>query len=163
MSGAFGVAEGDPVWWVAFQITSGDAASAVATFSDGSTDKMAPIDGVVVLAHHIAADTAAEGSGTYVVEAKVQLLDASGETLLTVSFPLPVPTPAPLSVPPTPSTVPGTTELPGVVSPPAWVGNSVGSGPQKRSSTVPGAPTATGTVGSQVVIACPDIAAPGLP
>ena len=48
-SGAFGVVEGAPVWWLSM-IVGSDVGTVKATFADGSTDQMAPVDGVVVLA-----------------------------------------------------------------------------------------------------------------
>jgi len=105
-SGTFGVVEGDPVWWVAMHVDT-DVATGRVTFADGSTDTMAPVDGTVVLAHHVAASAT---SDPYDVAGTVQLLDASGNVLRTVTLPQPPvvsPPPVPLP-PPTPMPVPQT-------------------------------------------------------
>jgi hypothetical protein len=101
VSDAFGVAEGTPVWWTAVSVGS-DVASAQMTFADGSTDQMAPIDGVVVLAHSIDPGVAAAGPGPYVVRGTLRLLDSSGAVLNTVSIPEVTATPA---MPPVPVAV----------------------------------------------------------
>ena len=101
VSGAFGVTEGDPVWWTAVSVGS-DVANVQMTFADGSTDQMAPVDGVVVLAHHIDTGVASSGQGPDVVRGTLRLLDSSGALLSAVPVPEPVSPPA---FPPT--TAPG--------------------------------------------------------
>ena len=68
-----------------------------ATFADGSTDEMAPVDGVAVVAHQIDA-TAAPGGDPYEVRGSLQLLDSSGAVIDDVTFPEPSP-PTPLPAP----------------------------------------------------------------
>ncbi len=139
-SGAFGVVEGDPVWWVAVQVGSA-VADATVTFPDGSTDTMAPVGGVVVLAHHVAVTTAA--TSPYDVQGTVVLLGSSGDVLTTItlpqdapSTPAPVPTPLPAPVPlPTPVTPP-------VTIPPAPGTTGTASG--TAAATAGGATAASG-------------------
>lgn len=103
-TGTFGVVEGDTVWWVAIAVGS-DVATGQVTFADGSTDQMAPVEGVVVLAHHI---SIAPTWNPYNVRGTLQLLDSSGSVVRTVILPappvsnpppLPVPMPAPMPAP----------------------------------------------------------------
>ncbi len=109
VSDAFGVAEGAPVWWVAVPVGP-EVARATMTFADGSTDQMAPQDGVVVLAHQIDPATASSGDGPYEVRGTLQLLDSADAVVKTLTFPqaAPPPTPVPGS-PPTPVTGSATT------------------------------------------------------
>jgi hypothetical protein len=86
VTGVFGVAEGAPVWWVALPVGA-DVASVQMTFADGSTDQMAPVDGVAVLAHHIDAGVASSGPGPDEVRGTLRLLDSSGAVLTTVAVP----------------------------------------------------------------------------
>ena len=154
-SGAFGVDEGDPVWWVAVRVGP-DVASVGVTFADGSTDQMAPVDGIAVLAHHIAPTTASGTPGPEVVRATVRLVGSSGAVLGTVTLPAPTPTPSPT---PTPAPSPGetstttttTTVAPGGTVPePTVVPNGSGS--------AQGTPDTTqGQSGPQTAIACPMI------
>ena len=94
-TGTFGVLEGDPVWWVASAVGS-DVATAHVTFANGSTDEMTPVNGIVVLAHHV---TPAAASDPYAVVGTVQFLDAAGTVLGTVTLPEPVVTSPPPPVP----------------------------------------------------------------
>jgi hypothetical protein len=105
-SGAFGVTEGDPVWWVALRL-SGEATKAQMTFGDGSTDEMTPVDGIVVLAHHLASSR--EASDPYEVRGSLELLDVSGDVIGTVDFPShpPVVDPGPVPVPVPPQSANG--------------------------------------------------------
>jgi len=95
-SGAFGVAEDDPVWWVAIQVGS-EVATAQVKFADGSTDEMTPENSIAVLAHHINASVA--GTDPYEVRGTLQLLDSSRDVLATVSLPEPAPQPIPRPTP----------------------------------------------------------------
>lgn len=105
-TGAFGVVEGGPVWWVAMAVPD-TVARADVTFADGSTDTMVPVSGVVVLAHHVALATTATGSDPYDVQGSVQLLDASGDVVTTVTIPVqPQPVPGPLPAPAPATSVP---------------------------------------------------------
>jgi hypothetical protein len=121
-SGAFGVVEGDPVWWVAVEVSS-DVTSVEMTFPDGSTDQMAPVDGVAVLAHRVTAAVASAGTGPYDVRGTLQILGAGGTVLSTVTLPqTPTSAPGPVAVPlpaPVPSNQGSTAVNPGgaVVSP----------------------------------------------
>jgi hypothetical protein len=147
---AFGVAEGDPVWWIAVQVGA-DVASAKATFADGSVDQMAPVDGVAVLAHHITAQVASTGSGPSTVRATLVLLGAGGEVLATVTFPeQPKPMPVPLPAPEPSPAGSGSTGT-----------GSTGSASAGSGSTGSGS-TASSPVGSTpgAVVACPQLAAP---
>ena len=114
VTGTFGVAEGDPVWWVAVEVGS-DVTSVQMTFPDGSTDQMAPVGGVAVLAHRVTPAVAAADTGPYVVRGTLQLLGNGAVVVDTVtlpqeSTPVPVPSPAPEPAPlnqTTPSLSPG--------------------------------------------------------
>jgi hypothetical protein len=100
-TGVFGVAEGDPVWWVAVEVGT-DVTSVRMTFPDGTSDEMAPVGGVAVLAHRVAPAVASAGTGPYEVRGTLELLGAGGVVLNTVTLPeqsAPVPVPTPLSVP----------------------------------------------------------------
>jgi hypothetical protein len=102
-SGTFGVVEGDPVWWVAVEVGS-EVTSVEMMFPDGSTDQMAPVDGVAVLAHRVTAAVASAATGPYEVRGTLQLLGAGGTVLGTVSLPqeptsVPGPVPVPLPEP----------------------------------------------------------------
>jgi hypothetical protein len=122
VSGAFGVTEGAPVWWTAVSVGPA-VVSAKMTFAGGSVDQMAPVDGVAVLAYQIDPAVASSGEGPYQVRGTLQLLDASGAVISTVTFPEApptlVPSPIPVLVSP-PVTVPGSTSSPGPIltSPP---------------------------------------------
>jgi len=149
-SGAFGVAEGGPVWWVAVRVGS-EVASVKMAFADGSADQMVPVDGIAVLAHRIA--PASAGSDPSTVSGTLELIGAGGATLATVTLPAsagPVPTPSPGS------------------------GGSGGSGSAGSGSPSSPATTTTTTVlptnapasvagspGSDVIVACPQNTATG--
>jgi hypothetical protein len=93
------VQEGDPVWWVAVEVDS-TVASVRMTFPGGSTDQMAPVNGIAVLAGRVAPTVAAGGPGPYVVRGTLDLLGADGTVLRTVTLPQePVAVPAPAPVP----------------------------------------------------------------
>ncbi len=134
-SGAFGVVEGTPVWWIAVSVGS-EVANVQVTFADGSTDLMSPVGGVAVLASQIDPSVASTGDGPYEVRATLQLLDDSGAVIDTVTFPEPSPTPTPVPEPtPAPGTppepVPGSTSstsstsVPTLISPPATSGGMI--------------------------------------
>jgi hypothetical protein len=132
-----GLAEAAPVWVVTTK-TSAGVANVKATFSDGKSDQMAPVDGWAALAH-----VAPAGTVSYAVTGSVQALDAAGKVIATVPFPtLPI-------LPPAPQPVTGGTQnvitVPATApSPPAAGaagGGTVSVGPG-------GAVTATGPVGS---------------
>jgi hypothetical protein len=94
------VQEGDPVWWVAVEVDS-TVTSVRMTFPDGSTDQMAPVNGIAVLASHVTPAAAAAGSGPYTVRGTLELLGADGGVVKTVTLPEaagpgPVPVPVPL-------------------------------------------------------------------
>jgi hypothetical protein len=97
VSDVFGVAEGAPVWWIAVSVGP-DVADAAMTFADGSTDEMAPVDGVVVLAQPIDPTVAAAGDGPDVVRGTLRLFDAAGSVVSSVIFPEPAPAPVPLPI-----------------------------------------------------------------
>ncbi|HUJ64032.1 MAG TPA: hypothetical protein VLX59_00735, partial [Acidimicrobiales bacterium] len=103
-SGAFGVVEGDPVWWVAVQVGS-EVAQVEITFADGSSDEMTPVGGIALLAHHIVATTLS--TDPYSVKGSLTFTDASGNVLDTVTLPdVPTPMTVPLPVPASPSSTP---------------------------------------------------------
>jgi hypothetical protein len=166
-AGTFGVVEGDPVWWVAMKVGS-DVATSQVTFSDGSTDTMAPVGGVVVLAHHMATSAT---SDPYTVRGTVQLLDTSGTVLQTITLPqppvtIPPPVPVPLRYPtPEPPTAGGVSASgSGTVSSPGVHGASTGvAGVANTPSTVSGPVSSPATA----MIACPVLplanAAPSTP
>ncbi len=98
-TGAFGVLEGDPVWWVAVEVGT-DVSSVQMTFPDGTTDEMAPVDGVAVLAHRLAPAVASVATGPYEVRGTLELLGADGSVMDSVTLPqtstaVPVPSPEP--------------------------------------------------------------------
>ena len=97
-SGAFGVVEGDPVWWVAVSVGA-EVAKVQMTFPDGSSDVMAPVDGMAVVAHSIDPSEATSGSGPYAVRGTLQLLDQSGAVINTITLPEAPPNPVPLPLP----------------------------------------------------------------
>jgi hypothetical protein len=100
-TGVFGVVEGDPVWWVAVEVGT-DVTSVRMTFPDGTSDEMAPVGGVAVLAHRVAPAVASADTGPYEVRGTLELLGADGTVLDTVTLPqqsAPVPVPTPLSIP----------------------------------------------------------------
>jgi hypothetical protein len=102
-TGTFGVQEGDPVWWVAAEVGS-DVTSVRMTFPDGSTDQMAPVGGIAVVAGRVTAAVASGGQGPDVVRGTLALLGANGGTVATVTLPqepapVPVPGPVPYPVP----------------------------------------------------------------
>ena len=110
-TGTFGVVEGHPVWWVGVEVGS-TVTSVRMTFADGSTDQMAPVGGIAVLARRVSATVASADTGPYVVRGTLQLLDSAGNVVNTVTLPeqsAPVPSPAPV---PAPAPVP----LPGPVA-----------------------------------------------
>ena len=92
-TGAFGVTEGDPVWWVAAEDVPADVTTARVTFSDGSSDTMAPVGGAVALAHHMV--TGAVASDPDTVRGTLQLLGSTGAVIATVTFPEAQTTPPP--------------------------------------------------------------------
>jgi hypothetical protein len=109
-TGTFGVAEGDPVWWVAVEVGP-DVTSVQMTFPDGVSDQMAPVDGIAVLAHRVSAAVASASSGPDVVRGTLEVLGSAGSVVATVpipqqSTPPPGPTPVPLNEG-TPSVSPG--------------------------------------------------------
>jgi hypothetical protein len=173
-SAAFGVAEGDPAWWVAVQVGS-DVGSAKMTFADGSSDQMTPVDGVAVLAHHVPTQVASADPGPYTVRGTLELLGVDGTTVATVTLPQPAPTPIPLPAP-SPAPTPG----PGSVGGSSGGGTSSGGtasggaagGPVNGSTgAVPpsAAPATTSTLASSggqsgstgSAVACPQVAVPG--
>jgi hypothetical protein len=85
-TGAFGVVEGDPVWWVGVEVGS-DVAAVKMTFADGSSDEMAPVGGIAVLARRINPATASSGSGPFSVRGTLTLLGADGNTIDSVTLP----------------------------------------------------------------------------
>jgi hypothetical protein len=98
-TGTFGVVEGHPVWWVGVEVGS-TVTSVRMTFADGSTDQMAPVGGIAVLARRVSATVASADTGPYVVRGTLQLLDSAGSVVTTVTLPeqpspVPVPAPAP--------------------------------------------------------------------
>jgi hypothetical protein len=102
-TGPFGVLEGDPVWWVAVEVAS-DVTAVKMTFPDGSTDQMAPVDGIAVVAGRITPAVASADPGPYTVRGTLTLLGAGGAVLDTItlpeqSAPIPVPGPEPLPAP----------------------------------------------------------------
>jgi len=156
-AGAFGVAEGDPVWWVAIQVGP-EVAKAEVTFADGSTDEMAPVDGVVVLADHVSVVATSDPDS---VTGSVELFDGSGAVLSTLPLPqqqvpvLPVPVPSPGPV------VNGSGAGAGSGS------SSAGqAGPTTTTSGVTGSSASSPPVGAgpdDTTFACPMIPAAGLP
>ena len=154
-SGSFGVIEADPVWWVALQVDH-DVGTVQATFADGSQDSMAPADGVVVLAHHVAASAAAD---PYEVTASLRLLDSGGVVLGAFAVPAPVPVPVPVPMPvPLPSASPSTPGRPQPGNPPDGSTSSGSVGGAAATAPAPGAPTPG--VGGGSAIACPMVPAP---
>ena len=135
ISDAFGIREGNPVWWIAAAVGP-EVAVAQVTFADGSTDEMTPVDGVAVVAHQIETATA-QGGDPYDVRGSLQLLDSSGAVINDVAFPEPSP---PIALP---SPVPGKSPQPLPLTPPVSV------------TTVPSPP---GPANSMFV--CPEIDAP---
>ena len=116
-TGAFGVSEGDPVWWVGVEVAS-DVSSVRMTFPDGAVDQMAPVDGTAVLAHRVTTAVATAGTGPYDVRGSLQLLGADGSVLETVTLPQASSTPVPVPLPASGATPPdgGTTTVsPGVI------------------------------------------------
>jgi hypothetical protein len=144
VSGAFGVAEGAPVWWTAVTVGP-DVGSVEMTFADGSTDQMSPVDGVAVLAHLIDPSVASSGDGPYAVRGTLRLLGPSGAVLASVTIPEPAP-----SAPPLPTNSPGLRPLSVSASPPAAV----------RVTTTTTVPTTAAPAASGAVMACPDIVTP---
>jgi hypothetical protein len=132
-TGAFGIAEGDPVWWVAVDVGT-DVSSVKVTFADGSSDQMVPVGGVAVLAHHVAAATAGSGQGLSVVRGTLELVGTDGGAPTTVALP----SPTIGSVPPS-----GPVPAP-VTSPPAT-----------GTTTAPSSGSGSGVVGATGPIACP--------
>jgi hypothetical protein len=145
VSDAFGVVEGAPVWWTAMSVAS-DVASAQMTFADGSTDQMVPVDGVVVLAHHIDTTVASSGAGPDVVRGTLRLLDSSGAVLTTVSVPLPTPMPQP-----GPPTFPG--------SPPMTISSSAAAASSNAAAAASSIHSSS-PVTAGAMVACPDPTAP---
>ena len=98
-TGTFGVLEGDPVWWVAVEVAS-DVTSVQMTFPDGSTDQMAPVGGIAVVAGRITSAVASADPGPYTVRGTLALLGAGGTVLDTITLPQqPAPVPGPLPGP----------------------------------------------------------------
>jgi hypothetical protein len=73
-----GITEGSPIATVTVQAAAG-VATVVATFGDGSSDQMAPVDGWAVLAHRVPTLGAALSSAD-----SVRALDANGAVLASV-------------------------------------------------------------------------------
>jgi len=145
-SGAFGVAEGTPVWWIAVSVGP-EVTRVQVAFADGSTDQMSPIGGVAVLAHQINPSVATAGDGPYEVRGTLQLLGASGAVIDTVTFPEPAPTPTPV---PEPMPAPGT--------PPETVPGSTSSTPPTTASSIPTVVSPPAT--SRAMVACPEMLSP---
>jgi len=155
-SGAFGVVEGDPVWWVSVQV-GGEVADAQVTFADGSTDAMAPVDGVAVLAHHIGASTVQ--ADPYDVTGTLVLTDSSGDVLATVTLPddaEPTPVPLPLPTPPTGTIPPAPAS--GSGSGTGGSGLATGTSPPVSNGGAPSVSLAPDPGGA---IACPMVPIPG--
>jgi hypothetical protein len=148
VSGAFGVAEGAPVWWTAVSVGP-EVATVEMTFDGGSTDQMAPVDGVAVLAHPVDPSVASAGEGPYQVRGTLRLLDASGAVIASQVLPDPSPTP------PGPGPTPGPVPRPGSVpaSPPVTV--PVTTTTTGRSPTAVSLPASSGSV-----MACPEALTP---
>ncbi|HTZ09782.1 MAG TPA: pentapeptide repeat-containing protein [Acidimicrobiales bacterium] len=148
-SGAFGVVEGDPVWWVMAQVPA-DVTQARMTFADGSTDAMAPVGGVVVLAHHVAAGTVA--SDPYTVSGTLQLLGAGGTVLSSSDFP-----PTPVSG----NSGPGNSGTGNSGTGNSGPGNS-GPGSSGTGNSGPGAvgSSGSGNSGASTATVSPTVAAP---
>jgi hypothetical protein len=144
-SGAFGVVEGTPVWWIAVSVGP-EVASVQVTFADGSTDQMSPVGDVAVVAHQIDPSVATSGDGPYEVRATLQLLDDSGAIIDTVTFPQPSPMPTPV---PEPTPTPGT--------PPEPVPGSASSASSTSVPTLVSPPATNGAM-----IACPDMQSPAM-
>ncbi len=172
-TGTFGVLEGDPVWWLALQLGP-DVASAKVTFADGSTDQMAPVDAVAVLAHHIAVTATSDPAD---VRGTVELLDGSGNLLRTITLPQPVvaePGPIPVPQPGPYLPAPGWSgQGPRPLSAPS-AGSGSGSGAGSGSAVSPGigaigtsSPTtsapATASSSASAVIACPMLGVSSVP
>ncbi len=142
-SGAFGVVEGTPVWWVAVSVAT-EVSTVQMTFADGSSDQMTPVGGVAVVARGIDASAASSGNGPYDVTGTLRLLDASGAVLDTVTFPqvvptpIPVPEPGPITNPVVTPANPSTTSttVASLVSPPASPpASSTGASTSANTST----------------------------
>jgi hypothetical protein len=144
VSGTFGVAEGAPVWWTALTVGP-DVASARMTFADGSTDQMTPVDGDVVLAHHVDSGVASSGQGPDVVRGTLRLLDSAGAVLTTVPIPEPI-SPSPMP----PRVVPG--------SPPLTIPASATHPPPSTLSPAPAPAPTPGATGADVI--CSDTNTP---
>ncbi len=159
-SGAFGVLEGDPVWWVAVQVDTG-VAGVEADFADGTTDVMAPVNGVAALAHHV---TPPHGSDASQVQATLRLLDSGGAVIGTVPVPSPLPAPVPV---PEPAPAPAGT-VPPATAPPATPPSPApgGGGTANSGGSTGGANGSGGSAGSasgspsSSAIACPLVPAP---
>jgi hypothetical protein len=135
-SGAFGVVEGDPVWWVAVEVGT-DVTSVRMTFPDGAADEMAPVNGIAVLAHKVAPALASAATGPYAVRGTLEMLGAGGSVLDTVSLPqqfapVPVPTPMPLQ----PATTVPTPTVPGSAGSQSGAGSQSSSGSQAVAPNV---------------------------
>jgi hypothetical protein len=165
-SGAFGVVEGSPVWWTAVAVGP-EVASVSMSYPDGSTDQMAPIDGVAVLAAPIKTSAAVSGDGPYEVRGTLRLLGASGAVVTTVTLPQATPTPMPMQGPisppvPLPITVPAKrpTTVPGTTSPSAP--SSTLPSPPASSSGLSGSSSGSATASppAGAVIACPEMVGP---
>jgi hypothetical protein len=125
-SGAFGVQEGDPVWWMAV-VVGQDVSTVRARFSDGSSDSMTPVNGVAVLAHHIGG--LSSSTDPYQVTGTLDMLDSKGGQIGSFGLPQAEPTPLPApALPPAkgssgaggaPITATGTVSSQGASAPPA--------------------------------------------
>jgi len=156
-TGAFGVVEGDPVWWVSVQV-GGEVANAQVTFADGSTDAMAPVDGVVVLAHHIGASTVE--ADPYDVTGTLVLSDSSGNVLATVALPdTTEPTPSPLHLPTPPTGTIPPAAAGGSGSATGGSGTAPGVSPTVSNGGMPSVSVAPNPAGA--MIACPMVPIPG--
>ncbi|HUY22021.1 MAG TPA: hypothetical protein VMV22_06745 [Acidimicrobiales bacterium] len=151
-AGAFGVVEGDPVWWVAVEVGS-DVASVRMTFADGSVDQMAPVDGIAVVAHRVSAATASTGTGPYDVRGTLDLLGADGGTVATAGLPqTPPPTPTPT---PTPVPVPLHSVAPGTAVP-GGTGSTIPGGTSSGSASSGSASSGSVSSGSvSPIVVCP--------
>jgi hypothetical protein len=129
------------VWWVAVSVGP-EVTGTQMTFADGSTDQMAPVNGVAVLAHQIDPSVVSSGDGPYDVRGTLRLLDSSGAVIRTVTFPEATPPPTPILAP-LPVAVPG-----------SYPASAPGSTPS-TSVRMTSPPASTGSA-----TACPDVVAP---
>ena len=157
-SGSFGLAEGDPVWWVVAVVPSPVQRATVA-FDGGATDSSPVTAGVVALAAPVAPSSGTVPAGT------LTLLDGAGHVLaaLPLEHQAPVPGPGPQPVParslspPPLAPGPGTPEQPapppGTV-PPTSARSQSGAAQSGSAQPVPqvACPAMTGEAGAGVVV-----------